>query len=119
MKGHLAAAALPLLLLGLTVTVANGGDPGQPAYELDIQLVRDAKAGTYLCTAVVTDLATGAPIAAPRITGEMGKEATARTHHDQSEVVLTVTVDESSASYELIVSDSGAVIARQRASVKG
>ena len=118
-KPRLSLVVIMALLLSVIGTVVLAADQSQPGYGIDIEFVRDAEAGTYVCTAVVTNLDTGEPLFSPRITGKLGEKATARGSHDNSETVLTVTVDEYMASYELIVSRGGMVVSRQTALVKG
>jgi hypothetical protein len=107
------AAASLLLAAGVWAGAA------EPGYGIEIEVVRDAERGAATTTATITDLATGEVLAAPRVTARLGEEAAARTARDGRELVLTVTVDESSVASELVVSGDAAVLHRQKTLIRG
>ena len=122
-RGRYAAMVMGLAVAAAAVTIAAARPqaPLTPGYGLRVDITRDLQAATYQLTAVVTDLQTGRDVTAPRIAGELGREAESQTTlgqgADQVKITLNVMVDEHIARYELLVTRGDEVLSRQSATL--
>lgn len=105
---------LVFLLCGVFALAAGGS-----SYSLDIDLTPSARAGAYVCTAVVKDLETGKVVVAPRIALLADTPAAITSTDGDLEAEFRVSVDSkaSRAIAQLKVSRAGKVVAFQKTSV--
>jgi hypothetical protein len=126
-------AVLSLAILAVAVSLAvpalSEHQPGA-SERISIQLDIAPQAGsadTFICTAVIEDLASGALLSEPRVVFQKAEQATIRTGIQASsdprsalDVLINVMVDESGskASYSAEVKRGTVVITSQRASIR-
>ena len=109
-----AVLALAALLLAV---VAVAGDSG--TYSLDVDVSPTIQPDSYVCRAMVTDLATGSVIFAPSIQLKVGSSARASGEDGELVSEFQVLVDSKSSrvTSEVRVTRAGKLIAAQKSSV--
>ena len=101
----------------LLAAVAVAGDSG--TYSLDVDVSPTTQADSYMCRAILTDLATGNVIFAPSIQLKLGSSARASSGDGDlvSEFQVLVDSDSSRVTSRVRVTRAGKLIAAQKSSI--
>jgi hypothetical protein len=89
-------------------------------FSLDVDIKPAGPAGSYVCLASVSDLATGEKLFSPRISFKAGSQSRAKSGSGNPSFELTVNVDPDSATATALlkVTRDGRLVASQRTSVQ-
>ena len=131
MKRVVVVSGLVVLAVAAFLTVpafseSEAGSSERFSIELDIA-PQQGSADTFVCTAVIKDLASGVSLAEPRVVFRKPDQATIRAGAQSSpdpksaiDILINVSVDEpgSKASYSAVIKRGAVVLSSQRASIR-
>ncbi|HTO87834.1 MAG TPA: hypothetical protein VMR54_09950 [Thermoanaerobaculia bacterium] len=117
-RGRLALLAVAV---GALAAVAMDPVPKPPGYGVEVKISpRADSAKQFVCTATVTDLATGKIVFAPRMEVLAGKSNVASSGEGKLDFLLSVSVEGEAkeARYTLEIHDGETLVASEKAAVK-